>query len=628
MIDHRPFPEKVHHGRAGPVDEVVYYAALSRGTASDNFDSTTGAICDSDDGLEIRLVVVVLIVTAAAAAHAYVADDIVRALQFHNFFCGVAQSREVVEKMFVVTLSRWQQKPVVLKIPDELEALDAFAIEKSSQRNFERLSPRIRRSLRNNQRSVLLVLVLRRNHVVYARFVVFSSSLVAEQARQSSPAGQGVGWKAFVVDRTFKVSNLPRSQFDSEARGEPGSDRHLKKLIAQAVVLHADHETNSRRRFVWSSRARGFDCSMKGRQSSFVVQQRKDESAEVASATCREPRELVARIDEPLASEPDGFGSAVDTVARVAPSLGGRNRGGRCGQKVAHDPHFLPSPESEMLTILLLSLLVVADGLQHNLAEQLQRRGTKPSVSVRFEPSAPAPGLEFMQGVMVIAASKQIREAGAAMMVCSDIETLRQVADEQRAAEASREMVLAVDVDSSSFGDARDAGALAALVRDEAGADAAEKAGLVRIAVAELASHGLVFARSISAPVCVVDTADSAEEDSSVRVLCSAPLDDDEDRGGDGVLLTTSSDSPSELAERLSSRVSELKSGKSKTLSGFLSNAGSSTQLEYTDEQKTAISWGKFVQNAAQAGLIDEGGSDDDDTVDDLDTERGDYRGF
>mmetsp|Transcript_18522 Transcript_18522/g.58292 ORF Transcript_18522/g.58292 Transcript_18522/m.58292 type:complete len:268 (-) Transcript_18522:74-877(-) len=267
-----------------------------------------------------------------------------------------------------------------------------------------------------------------------------------------------------------------------------------------------------------------------------------------------------------------------------------------------------------MMLLRLLAVAAVGDGLRASeVGAALGRRGQKPSVSVRFEPPPPTAGLEFLHGVMVLTASASLREAGAAMMICGDLETLRTVADEQAAAEDARPMILAVEADAEA---ALEAGATAVIVRDAAALAAARAVGLAPIASSPLAGAAAVL------------SADAV--DAEGVVLRDISTEDDPPDGVDGVVLRPAAAcaSPAEIADALRPRVLDLKSAKSKAFAGFLS--GSSTQLDYTDDQRNAVAWGNFVQNAQRAGLVDTEDLSDDDpaATADLDTERGDYKGF
>lgn len=312
---------------------------------------------------------------------------------------------------------------------------------------------------------------------------------------------------------------------------------------------------------------------------------------------------------------------------------------------------------------------MIMEGKEELLAA-LRRRGKKPSVSVRLAPSPPTPGLEFMHGLMVLTASEKLREAGTAMVVCSDMDTLRCVADEQGAAAAPlRQMLLAYDGDD--LASACNAGASAVLVHDESEAVRAREAGLFPVAVAVEAGEASELAQRIDTPVAVASVIDSGKLQSSevcllyeTSELAESALEElavsTAEAGLDGLILSPLAEQTlADVTDTLADRVQHLRSGKSKVFAGYLANAGMSTQLEYTDEQRKAIAWGKFVQNAERAGLVEDGnqppvetsgdaytggdaetpatssfdGEDsaprrDSGAVSGLNTERGDYLGF
>lgn len=269
---------------------------------------------------------------------------------------------------------------------------------------------------------------------------------------------------------------------------------------------------------------------------------------------------------------------------------------------------------------------------QEELLAALRRRGKKPSISVRFAPSPPAPGLEFMHGLMVLTASEKLREAGTAMVVCSDIDTLRCVADEQEAAATPlRQMLLAYDGDDLAA--ACSAGASVVLVHDESKAARAREAGLVPVAVAVEVSEASKLAQRIETPVGVASVVDSRKLQTSevcllyeTSELAESALEElamsTAEKGLDGLFLSPlAQQNLADVSDTLASRVQHLRSGKSKVFAGYLANAGMSTQLEYTDEQRKAIAWGKFVQNAERAGLVEDGNQPPVETSGDIDAE-------
>lgn len=268
--------------------------------------------------------------------------------------------------------------------------------------------------------------------------------------------------------------------------------------------------------------------------------------------------------------------------------------------------------------------------VEASLKSALRSRGTKPAVAVELSPAPPAPGLEFMQGIMVVGASEKLRDSGASLVVCTDLDTLRGVADEQKSADSVREVVVAYEGDDLES--ASENGAAAAIVRNGEDAEACRRQGLAVVVAADDLAAGLELCASLDAPALVVPAVSEAPAERDCCVLVRASLDgvmdvarSAADHNFDGLLLKgADTASPAELADALSARVSELRSGKSKTFD-FATGSGS-TQLEYTDEQRDAIAWGKFVQNSKVAGLVDEYDQPPSDA--NLDTEKGDHIGF
>lgn len=280
--------------------------------------------------------------------------------------------------------------------------------------------------------------------------------------------------------------------------------------------------------------------------------------------------------------------------------------------------------------MLLLHVAAFSQALhldvEAGLKTALRSRGRKPAVGVELSPAPPAPGLEFMQGIMVVGASEKLRDSGASLVVCTDLDTLRSVADEQKNADSVRQVVVAYEGDDLES--ASEAGAAAALVRNSDDAETCRKQGLAVVVAADDLAAGLELCASLDAPALVVPAVSEAPPDRECCVLVRASLDSVMDvarsvvdHNCDGLLLKGSDASPAELADALADRVRDLRSGKSKTYD-FATSTGS-TQLDYTDEQRDAIAWGKFVQNSKTAGLVDEF-----QTPDNLDTEKGDHVGF